>query len=389
LPADVPAGLALCPSCLLGAAIAEPAIPEDPLLNAAPPEHGELLSAAAAEATEPIAERHQDGSLPHISSRYRVLQRIAEGGMGVVYKAEQRSPVRRTVAIKLIKLGMDTRQVIARFESERQALAMLNHPNVAAVYDAGATNTGRPYFVMEWVAGEPITEFCDRHNYTTRQRLQLFIQACDAIQHAHQKAIIHRDIKPSNLLVTLDGDKPLVKVIDFGVAKATAHRLTEQTMFTEQGQLIGTPEYMSPEQAEMNALDVDTRTDIYSLGVVLYELLTGAVPFDSKTFREARLTGGIDEQAKRVWAAGGSGPAMTSSLETPRRSGRESASPTPAVACACLQSWATSSRPRNTRATAPRNSKIAADAPPEEPEAGADLPTVDEIRSMCGEDSAK
>ena len=303
MPADVPAGLALCPSCLLGAAIAEPAIPEDPLLNAAPPEHGELLSAAAAEATEPIAERHQDGSLPHISSRYRVLQRIAEGGMGVVYKAEQRSPVRRTVAIKLIKLGMDTRQVIARFESERQALAMLNHPNVAAVYDAGATNTGRPYFVMEWLAGEPITEFCDRHNYTTRQRLQLFIQACDAIQHAHQKAIIHRDIKPSNLLVTLDGDKPLVKVIDFGVAKATAHRLTEQTMFTEQGQLIGTPEYMSPEQAEMNALDIDTRTDIYSLGVVLYELLTGAVPFDSKTFREARLTGGIDEQAKRVWAA--------------------------------------------------------------------------------------
>jgi serine/threonine protein kinase len=276
MPADVPAGLSLCPQCLLEAVANDQ--PLDPLSDAGDP---------VAEATVQIPEHQHDEPLPHISSRYRLLQRVAEGGMGVVYKAEQHSPVHRTVAVKLIKLGMDTKQVIARFESERQALAMLNHPNVAAVYDAGATDTGRPYFVMEWVPGEPITEFCDRHNYTTKHRLELFIQACDAIQHAHQKAIIHRDIKPTNLLVMLDGDKPLLKVIDFGVAKATAHRLTEQTMFTEQGQLIGTPEYMSPEQAEMNALDIDTRTDIYSLGVVLYELLTGAVPFDSTTLREA------------------------------------------------------------------------------------------------------
>jgi eukaryotic-like serine/threonine-protein kinase len=269
---DLLAEMTVCPACLLAAAVA----PADSLDATVDPER-----------TVELPKGARDEPLPVISARYRVIQEVGVGGMGVVYQAEQRSPVQRIVAIKLIKLGMDTKQVIARFESERQALAMLNHPNVAAVYDAGATETGRPYFVMEWVPGEPITDFCDRHNYTTKQRLELFIQACDAIQHAHQKAIIHRDIKPSNLLVTLDGDKPLVKVIDFGVAKATAHRLTQQTMFTEQGQLIGTPEYMSPEQAEMNALDIDTRTDIYSLGVVLYELLTGAVPFDSRTFREA------------------------------------------------------------------------------------------------------
>jgi WD40 repeat protein/serine/threonine protein kinase len=218
--------------------------------------------------------------------RYRIIQLIGTGGMGEVYKAEQRIPVQRIVAIKIIKLGMDSQEVLARFETEQQALAMLNHPNVASVFDAGITDTGRPYFVMEFVSGEPITRFCDRHNFNTRQRLELFVQACEAIQHAHQKAIIHRDLKPSNLLVTLEGGKPLLKVIDFGVAKATTNRLTERTMFTEVGQLIGTPEYMSPEQAEMSTLDVDTRTDIYSLGVVLYELLSGLLPFESATLRQ-------------------------------------------------------------------------------------------------------
>ncbi len=216
---------------------------------------------------------------------YHILSLIGEGGMGQVYKAEQRQPIHRVVAIKIIKLGMDTAQVIARFESERQALALMNHVNVARVLDAGATETGRPYFVMEYVAGEPITTFADRQKLTLHQRLELFMQACDAVQHAHQKAIIHRDLKPSNILVTLQDGTPLVKVIDFGVAKAVSQRLTERTLFTETGQLVGTPEYMSPEQAEMSGLDVDTRTDVYSLGVVLYELLSGSLPFDPQTLR--------------------------------------------------------------------------------------------------------
>src|SRR5688500_6970965 len=218
---------------------------------------------------------------------YHILGVAGQGGMGIVYKAEQREPVRRVVALKLVKLGMDTADVVARFESERQALAVMNHPNVARVFDAGATERGRPYFVMEYVAGESITTFCDAARMSIPQRLELFVQACEAVQHAHQKAIIHRDLKPSNILVTTVDDKPVVKVIDFGVAKAVSQRVTERTLFTATGQLVGTPEYMSPEQAEMSAADVDTRADVYSLGVVLYELLTGALPFDAAALRSA------------------------------------------------------------------------------------------------------
>ncbi len=218
---------------------------------------------------------------------YKILEPIGEGGMGVVYLAEQTEPVRRRVALKVIKLGMDTKQVVARFEAERQALAMMDHPNIAKVLDAGATEDGRPYFAMEHVQGVAITDYCDRHELKTRERLELFSRVCDALQHAHQKGVIHRDLKPSNVLVEVVDDQPVPKVIDFGVAKATAQRLTERTVYTEQGQLIGTPEYMSPEQAEMTGLNIDTRTDIYSLGVLLYELLVGALPFDPQTLRSA------------------------------------------------------------------------------------------------------
>ena len=213
---------------------------------------------------------------------YKLLQRLGEGGGGVVYRAEQNQPVRRQVALKIIKLGMDTKSVIARFEAERQALAMMNHPYIASVLDAGATETGRPYFVMELVSGVKITDYCDQNHLHTRQRLDLFVQICHAIQHAHQKGIIHRDIKPANILVTLHDGVPVPKVIDFGIAKAIAGRLTDKTLFTACEQFIGTPAYMSPEQAEMSGLDVDTRSDIYSLGVLLYELLTGRTPFDPK-----------------------------------------------------------------------------------------------------------
>jgi serine/threonine-protein kinase len=219
--------------------------------------------------------------------RYRLLQRIGEGGFGVVYMAEQQEPVRRKVALKIIKLGMDTKQVIARFESERQALAMMDHPHIARVLDAGATETGRPYFVMELVKGIPITDYCDKNRLTTTERLGLFMSVCSAIQHAHQKGIIHRDVKPSNVMVTLRDGVPVPKVIDFGIAKATEQRLTEKTLFTEYHQFVGTPAYMSPEQAEMSELDVDTRTDVYSLGVLMYELLTGTTPFDTEALRPA------------------------------------------------------------------------------------------------------
>jgi WD40 repeat protein/tetratricopeptide (TPR) repeat protein/serine/threonine protein kinase len=219
--------------------------------------------------------------------RYKLLQLIGEGGFGVVYMAEQEKPIHRRVALKIIKLGMDTKQVIARFEAERQALAMMDHPNIARVLDAGATDTGRPYFVMELVKGVPVTEYCDKNNLDTRQRLELFIDVCKAVQHAHQKGIIHRDIKPSNVMITLHDGRPVPKIIDFGIAKATQHRLTEKTLFTEYRQFIGTPEYMSPEQAEMSGLDVDTRSDIYSLGVLLYELLTGTTPFEAEKLRSA------------------------------------------------------------------------------------------------------
>jgi serine/threonine protein kinase/Flp pilus assembly protein TadD len=222
---------------------------------------------------------------------YKLLEQIGEGGFGVVFLAEQQSPVRRKVALKVLKPGMDTRQVVARFEAERQALALMDHPNIAHVFDGGETASGRPYFVMELVRGVPITDFCDRNQLAVRERLELFVQVCQAVQHAHQKGVIHRDLKPSNVLVTLHDEKAVVKVIDFGIAKAAGQQLTEKTLFTNFTQMIGTPLYMSPEQAQLSGLDVDTRSDVYSLGVLLYELLTGTTPFDQERLR----TAGFDE----------------------------------------------------------------------------------------------
>jgi len=228
--------------------------------------------------------------------RYKLLQKIGEGGCGAVYMAEQEEPVRRRVALKIIKLGMDSKSVIARFEVERQALAMMDHPNIAKVLDAGAAETGRPFFVMELVRGIKVTDYCDQNNLSTRERLELFVKICQAIQHAHQKGLIHRDIKPSNILVTLHDGVPVPKVIDFGIAKATEQRLTDKTLFTEFKAFIGTPAYMSPEQAEMSGLDIDTRSDIYGLGVLLYELLTGMTPFDP----EELLRAGLDEMRRTL-----------------------------------------------------------------------------------------
>jgi non-specific serine/threonine protein kinase/serine/threonine-protein kinase len=245
---------------------------------------------------DPTVPAGAPGSSSASIGPYHLLQKIGEGGMGEVWLAEQTEPIRRRVALKLIKAGMDTKQVVARFEAERQALALMDHPSIAKVFDAGETPRGLPYFVMEYVQGEPISVYCDRHRLTMRERLELFVKVCDGVQHAHQKGIIHRDLKPSNVLVAVQGDDALPKIIDFGVAKATAQRLTERTMFTELGVLIGTPEYMSPEQAEMTGLDVDTRTDVYALGAILYELLTGALPFDSKELRAL----GFSEIQRRI-----------------------------------------------------------------------------------------
>src|SRR5436309_2285753 len=222
-----------------------------------------------------------------VAGKYKLIQEIGEGGMGSVYMAQQTEPVKRPVAVKVIKAGMDSRAVLARFEAERQALAMMDHPNIAKVLDAGTTDGGRPFFVMELVKGTPITQYCDERKLTPRQRLELFVPVCQAIQHAHQKGVIHRDVKPSNVLVALYDDRPVPKVIDFGVAKAAGPALTDKTLMTGFGAVVGTPEYMSPEQANLNNMDIDTRSDVYSLGVLLYELLTGSTPVDRKSLGKA------------------------------------------------------------------------------------------------------
>src|SRR5258706_195618 len=255
---------------------------------------GDFLGRPPAERPPKAAQVISAGEKPGDGiGHYKLFQQIGEGGCGVVFMAEQEEPVRRRVALKIIKPGMDTRSVIARFEAERQALALMDHPNIAKIFDAGATESGRPYFVMELVRGNKITEYCDQHSLTTQQRLKLFAQVCHAVQHAHQKGIIHRDIKPSNILVTeTERGDALPVVIDFGIAKATTNQqLTDKTLFTAFEMLIGTPAYMSPEQADLSGVDVDTRTDIYSLGVLLYELLTGSPPFDGGSMMKA----GLDE----------------------------------------------------------------------------------------------
>ena len=245
-------------------------------------------------AGDPAPEETPSSALPlegpdAVIGSYRLLEQIGEGGFGIVYMAEQTQPVRRRVALKVLKPGMDTRRVVARFEAERQALALMDHPNIARVFDGGATEAGRPYFVMELVRGVPITVFCDENRLSIPQRIELFVSVCKAVQHAHQKGIIHRDLKPSNVMVTMHDDRQVVKVIDFGIAKAVGQQLTEKTLFTNFALMIGTPPYMSPEQAEMSGLDVDTRSDIYALGVLLYEILTGTTPFDQERLRTVAL----------------------------------------------------------------------------------------------------
>jgi eukaryotic-like serine/threonine-protein kinase len=265
-----------------------------------------------------------DGSSPNLPDHigpYKILGLLGEGGMGVVYLAEQSSPIRRRVALKVLKAGMDTRQVVARFESERQALAVMDHPNISKVLDSGVTDDGRPFFVMERVHGTPITDYADTHRLTTAERLRLFIHVCRAVQHAHQKGVIHRDLKPSNVLVAVQESGPAVKVIDFGIAKAVGLGFTERTLVTRAGQILGTPEYMSPEQAEMSGLDVDTRTDIYSLGVMLYELIVGVVPFDLTSKPDYAISYALREQetprpSTRLTQLGNTGSAVATHRRT-------------------------------------------------------------------------
>ncbi|MDF1714595.1 MAG: serine/threonine-protein kinase [Akkermansiaceae bacterium] len=310
LPAASPGGL--CPACLMKEAL-EPMDSIDELQPDSLPGDPATREARTAR-RDPL-----EGTTLGPGGRYKILQRIGEGGFGTVFMAEQTAPVRRRVAIKILKAGMDTRQVVARFEAERQALAMMDHPNIAKVLDGGESEQGRPYFVMELVRGTPITDFCDREQLDTHARLHLFLLVCRAVQHAHQKGIIHRDLKPGNILVTVEeGAEPVPKVIDFGVAKAMEANLTEKTLFTRFEQMIGTPAYMAPEQAGTDAAasDIDTRADIYALGVLLYELLTGSTPFESATLHQAafdeirRIL--REEEAPRL-------SARLSSLESERR----------------------------------------------------------------------
>ena len=258
--------------------------------NAKPNPLDVILGAFGAEETVVLAPNQQASSdltqLREIGP-YKLLEQIGQGGFGTVYMAEQTRPVRRKVAVKILKPGMDSSEVIARFEAERQALAMMDHPNISRVIDGGTTETGRPYFVMELVRGIPLTAYCDEARLTTEERLKLFIDICKAVQHAHQKGIIHRDLKPANVLVTMHDDKAVPKVIDFGIAKAVSQQLTDRTLFTGYQQMLGTPLYMSPEQAQMSGIDIDTRSDVYSLGVMLYELLTGTTPFDRESISKA------------------------------------------------------------------------------------------------------
>src|SRR5947207_822159 len=290
LPHGTPGGA--CPKCVLAEALGGLSEEESPLGLEDIPAPGEnaaheTIPAIGPETLSigiPVMEKPDD-RIGH----YKLLQEIGQGGCGIVYMAQQEEPVRRRVALKVIKAGMDTKQVLARFEAERQALALMDHPNIARVLDGGTTSAGRPYFVMDLVRGVPITRYCDEHHLTPRQRLELFIPVCQAVQHAHQKGIIHRDLKPSNVLIALYDGKPVPKVIDFGVAKAAGQPLTEKTLVTGFGAIVGTLEYMSPEQAEINQLDIDTRSDIYSLGVLLYELLAGSPPFTRKELEKAGM----------------------------------------------------------------------------------------------------
>src|SRR6266516_2508735 len=292
LPENAPGGR--CPRCLVQLALEESGGAPDDLPAQDAHESGVVLpgKTIVPSGSDTVTER--TGTM---IGRYKLLQQIGEGGMGVVYLAEQEEPIRRRVALKVIKLGMDTRSVIARFEAERQALAMMDHSNIARVLDAGATDTGRPFFVMELVRGIKVTGYCDENNLSTQERLDLFIQVCQAIQHAHQKGLIHRDIKPSNILVADHDGVPVPKIIDFGIAKATTdQRLTDKNLFTDFEQCIGTPAYMRPEQARMSGLDIDTRTDSYSLGVLVYELLTGKTHF----YGQYLLAAGLDEMRRTI-----------------------------------------------------------------------------------------